>query len=276
MRSGRRTATPLRWRLAEGIEAWLADVRYRGEQEQALNDVKRSLVRLVHRASPQPVRPGDARRRDALAGPCPGEYSHGFTGASSASSGRAWRLACRGEADGAHPFARRRHPRRRVQPRRPAARESEPIDWPCSGTSPRRAALAADSSRQAIRAIAFSPDGAIFATACDDGSVMQVGWRNRGRRWPRHSARRPGHGPAIQPRRSIIATASRAGFACLWDMRTGQPIARFGRARRRGFRRIVSSRRQPARRLRATMAACGYGRPRRGACLSRRFGTRRL
>ena len=44
-----RHATPLA--LAEAIEAWLADVRYRGEHERALADAKRSLARLSHRAS---------------------------------------------------------------------------------------------------------------------------------------------------------------------------------------------------------------------------------
>ncbi len=39
-----RHATPTA--LAEGIEAWMADVRYRSEQEQATHDVKRSLARL--------------------------------------------------------------------------------------------------------------------------------------------------------------------------------------------------------------------------------------
>src|SRR5439155_13420549 len=39
-----RHATPMA--LAEEIEAWLADVRYRGEHERALHDVKRSLTRL--------------------------------------------------------------------------------------------------------------------------------------------------------------------------------------------------------------------------------------
>ena len=40
-----RHATPTA--LAEEIEAWLADVRYRGEHERALGDVKRSLARLA-------------------------------------------------------------------------------------------------------------------------------------------------------------------------------------------------------------------------------------
>jgi eukaryotic-like serine/threonine-protein kinase len=40
-----RHATPIA--LAEEIEAWLADVRYRAEHERALHDVKRSLARLA-------------------------------------------------------------------------------------------------------------------------------------------------------------------------------------------------------------------------------------
>src|SRR5262249_5721414 len=39
-----RHATPLA--LAADLEAWLADVRYRGEQALALNQAKQSLVRL--------------------------------------------------------------------------------------------------------------------------------------------------------------------------------------------------------------------------------------
>ncbi len=39
-----RHATPLA--IAEAIEAWMADVRYRSEQERATHDVKRSLARL--------------------------------------------------------------------------------------------------------------------------------------------------------------------------------------------------------------------------------------
>ena len=92
-----RHATPTA--LAEEIEAWLADVRYRAEHDQALGDVKRSLARPGHRAGRPPLRARDDRRGDALAGPRPGERPARFAGARPRRPRRPGRLACRRQAD---------------------------------------------------------------------------------------------------------------------------------------------------------------------------------
>ena len=155
-----RHATPLA--LAEGIEAWMADVRYRGEQERALGDVKRSLARPGHRARPQPVR----------AGSCTGEGmlwlaralenvppdSPVLDRAVRASLG-GWHAG--GEADGTHPRARRRRARRGVQPRRPEAGDGV-ADRHGAALGRRHGldARRADGPRRPPSArFAFSPDG---------------------------------------------------------------------------------------------------------------------
>ncbi len=80
-----------------------------------------------------------------------------------------------------------------------------------SGTSPAAAPLSPPiRHEQTIRAIAFSPDGAIFATACDDGSVMRwdgVTGAVVGAPIP-HDA--PVSALRFSPDGSMIATASRA------------------------------------------------------------------
>src|SRR5262249_20600267 len=44
--------------MAEEIEAWLADVRYRAEHDEALGDVKRSLARLAVERAGRPLERG--------------------------------------------------------------------------------------------------------------------------------------------------------------------------------------------------------------------------
>ena len=142
-----RHATPLA--LAEEIEAWLADVRYRSEQEQATPRREAVAGPALHRAGTQPLRPGDARRGDALAGPCPGEHPAGLAGPRARRPREPGRLACRGEADGTHPLARRRRPRRGVQPRRAEAGDRvRGSDGAALGRRQGRAALGTDSPRE--------------------------------------------------------------------------------------------------------------------------------
>ena len=111
--------------LAGEIEAWLADVRFRGEQERAQDDVKRSLVRLCIERASQSLRPRYARRRDALAVPSPGASSRGFGGYRTRRSHKPLWLECCGQAGRANARAWSECDRRDVQPRRTQAGNRE-------------------------------------------------------------------------------------------------------------------------------------------------------
>ncbi len=219
-----RLATPLA--LAEGIEAWMADVRYRGEQEQATHDVKRSLARLcIERAHNLFGRELHGEGMLWLARALE-NVPTGLPGPRPRRPGEPGRLACRGEADGTHPLARRRRPRRGVQPRR-----AEPRDRVrgSAGTAlgPRQghAALGTDEPRRGWSTRSRSTrTGRMIATVSLDGAL---------RRWDavtgtsigvaiRHEA--PVTAVRFSPDGSTIATASRADLPCLWDATTGRSI----------------------------------------------------
>ena len=55
--------------LANELETWLADVRYRAEQEVAVSQVKASARAVVPRARSRVLRPGDAHRRECSGWP---------------------------------------------------------------------------------------------------------------------------------------------------------------------------------------------------------------
>ena len=143
------------------IEAWLADVRYRSEQEQALGDVKRSLARLcIERAQNLFAReltgegmlwlaralenvPPDSPRLDRVV---------------RASLG-GWHAS--GQTAGANPLARRQRPR----PWR-SAPTGGCLATACADRTARLWDLAQGAPlsspirhERTVRALAFSPDG---------------------------------------------------------------------------------------------------------------------
>ena len=70
-------------------------------------------------SAPEPLRPGDARRGDALAGPCPGEHPARFPGPRPRRPRRAWAAGMpAAKLIERTLYAPRRRPRRGVQPRR--------------------------------------------------------------------------------------------------------------------------------------------------------------
>jgi WD40 repeat protein/tRNA A-37 threonylcarbamoyl transferase component Bud32 len=211
--------------LAGEIEAWLADVRFRGEQERALDDVKRSLVRLcIERAQNLFGRdkPGDgmlwlSRALAHLPANSPG-IEHVIRASLSGWNGAA-KLVERTLAHGASVNAVSFSP----DGRRLATVSDEKTArlWDMAKGALLSAPIRHETT---IRAITFSPDGGLIATASDDGMV---------RRWDgmtgaavgrpfRHDA--PVTAVRFSPDGSKIATASCAGIACLWEAASGRPI----------------------------------------------------
>ena len=211
--------------LAGEIEAWLADVRFRGEQERALDDVKRSLVRLcIERAQNLFGRdkPGEgmlwlSRALANLPADSPGieHVVRTSLGGWNAAAKLVERTLAHGASVNAVTFSPDGRRLATVSDDRTARL------WDMA-----KGALLSSPIRHenTIRAITFSQDGGMLATASDDGMV---------RRWDgmtgaavggpiRHDA--PVTAVRFSPDGSKIATASRAGIACLWETATGRPI----------------------------------------------------
>ncbi len=218
-----RHASPLA--LAEEIEAWLADVRYRGEQERAHHDVSRSLARLcIERAQNLFGRelPGEGMLWLARALESIPPDSPELERAVRASLG-GWHAAAKllertlahsGAVHGAV-FSPDGH---RLAT---ASADLTARLWDVAKGTPLSSALV---HKEAVRAIAISPDGRLVATASDDGVLLRwdaVTGAPVGRPI-RHDA--PVTLLRFSPEGSKIATASRSRIPCLWDAATGRPI----------------------------------------------------
>jgi eukaryotic-like serine/threonine-protein kinase len=218
-----RLATPLA--LAEGIEAWMADVRYRGEQEQAAHEVKRSMARLcIERAhnlfGRQMTGEGMlwlARALENLPPDAPGLDRVVRTSLAGWHAGAKLleRSLAHGSVVHGLAFGPEGHSLATICADRLA------LLWDLATGAPLSTPMIHDG---AIHAIAFHPAGTMLATACEDGCLC---------RWDavagsclgdsiRHEA--PVAVVRFSPDGSTIATASRADFPCLWDARTGRSI----------------------------------------------------
>ncbi|WP_165232195.1 WD40 repeat domain-containing serine/threonine protein kinase [Aquisphaera insulae] len=216
-----RHASPLE--LAGEIEAWLADVRYRGDQARAFNEVKASLVRLCIERAHNLL--GRARHDEGML--WLSRALENLPADSSAlervvrSSLGAWhardKLLERSIPHGKAILAIAFGPDgRRLAT---AARDGSARIWDVA-----TAQVLAQVNAHAgpIAAIAFSPDGSRMATAGADGTS---------RFWDALSGDPIGapmrhSGPVSQLRFSQdgawVATWSRGGPACLWDLTRGR------------------------------------------------------
>jgi WD40 repeat protein/tRNA A-37 threonylcarbamoyl transferase component Bud32 len=218
-----RYASPLG--LAEEIEGWLADVRFRGEQERAHHDVSRSLARLcIERAQNlfgrEMISEGMLWLARALENIPPD--SADMARAIRASLG-GWHSAakllerCLSHSGPVHGVVFSPDGRSLAT----ASADRTARLWDVSKGTPLSPAI---THKEAVRAIAVSPDGRLAATASDDGLLL---------RWDAVTGAAIGRpirlgAPVVavrfSPDGSKITTASRSGIPCLWDAATGSPI----------------------------------------------------
>ena len=219
-----RHATPLA--LADALERWLADVRFRAEQELAVNQMKRTLVRLcLDRAHHWfgRERPGEgmlwlARALESVPADSPALQRVVRTDLAGWHAGKALMERCLGHGGEVHAVAFSPDGRRLVT----ACEDGKTQLWDAATGNALAPPMIHDGP---ARGVAFSPDGRVVATASDDGAV---------RRWDALTGKPIGrpmpHGAPVvavgfSPDGSRIATASVSTAPCLWDAATGKPIA---------------------------------------------------
>jgi len=218
-----RHASPLA--LAEEIEAWLADIRYRGEQERAHHDVSRSLARLcIERAQNHFGRemPGEGMLWLARALENVPPDSPDMERAIRASLG-GWHSAAKLlERMFSHSAAIHGvvfSPDGRALATASADRTARL--WDIAKGAPLAPAI---THKQAVRAMAISPDGQVVATASDDGAILQ--WDAVSGAEVARPIRLDAPVAAVRfsPDGLKIGAASRSGIPCLWDAATGCPL----------------------------------------------------
>jgi WD40 repeat protein/serine/threonine protein kinase len=218
-----RHASPLE--LAGEIEAWLADVRYRAEQERALDDVKRSLVRLcIERAHALFGRekPGDgmlwlARALESVPA--------GFAGLERLirTSLSGWHAATKLlertllHGGAVHAVAFSPDGRRLAT----ASADGTARLWDVAKGARLAAPLGHDG---AVRSIAFSPDGLLLITGSDDGTMRRWDAMTGACKGAPSRHRAPVVGVRVSPDGTRIATASRTSICGLWDVESGLPV----------------------------------------------------
>jgi WD40 repeat protein/serine/threonine protein kinase len=211
--------------LAEEIEAWLADVRYRHEQEQAHHDLSRSHARLcIERASHlferEMAREGMLWLARALENVPPD--SPELDRAIRASLG-GWHAAEKmlertlGHAGAVVGLAFSDDGRRLAT----ASADRTARLWDVAKGTPLSAAIVHQAP---LTAIALDPDGKLAVTASEDGTLL---------RWDAVTGSLMGDPIALcapatclkfSPDGARIAMASRAGNPRLWDAATGRPL----------------------------------------------------
>jgi eukaryotic-like serine/threonine-protein kinase len=213
--------------LAADLEAWLADVRYRGEQELALNQVKRSLSHLcLERAQNLFGREMHAEGMlwlaRALENVPPDSPSLDRVIRASLSG---WHIGAKlmerslAHRGAVHAVALSPDGRRLAT----ACEDHQARLWDVATSSQLSRPMAHDGP---VLAIAFSPDGKVLATAGHDGAL---------RRWDALTGEPigsplPHGGPVIvlrfSPEGSLIATISGTGAPRIWNASTGHAIGR--------------------------------------------------